>query len=44
MSEGGPRMPPLLVLTIELYTFLVSYYNKSKQCLNVVNILLDTLP
>ena len=37
-------MPPLLVLARELYTFLIGYYNISKECLKVVKILLDTLP
>ena len=37
-------MPPLLVLASELYTFLISYYNKSKECLKVVKLLLDPLP
>ena len=37
-------MPPLLVSERELYTFLISYYNKSKECVKVVKILLDPLP
>ena len=32
-------MPPLLVLVRELYTVVISYYNKSKECLKVVKIL-----
>ena len=39
----GWRMPPLLVLARKLYT-LISYYNKSKEYLKVVKILLDPLP
>ena len=27
-----------------LYTFLIGYYNKSKECLKVFKVLLDTLP
>ena len=34
----------MLVLARELQTFLISYYNKSKECLKVVKILLDPLP
>ena len=37
-------MPPSLVLGRELYTFLIGYYNKSKECLKIVKILLDPLP
>ena len=43
-SRGGRRVPPILVLAKELYTFLISYYDKSKECLKVVKILLDPLP
>ena len=39
---GGER--PLPVLARELYTFLTGYYSKLKECLKVVNILLDPLP
>ena len=35
---------PSLVLAWELYTFLISYYNKSKECLKFVKILPDPLP
>ena len=42
-SEGGWRAAPSLVLARELYTFLISYYNKSKECLKVVKILPDPL-
>ena len=35
-SEGGKRVPTLLVLARELYRFLISYDNKSKDCLKVV--------
>ena len=34
----------MLVLARELYTFLIGYYNKSKECLKFVKILIDTLP
>ena len=37
-------MPPLLVLASVLYSFLISYYNKSKECLKAIKILLDPLP
>ena len=40
-SEGVWRVSPSLVLARELYTFLIVYYNKSKECLKVV---LDLLP
>ena len=43
-SEGGQGVPSLLVLERELYTFLIGYYNKSKECLKVLKILLDPLP
>ena len=43
-SEVGWRVPPLLVLARELYTFLISYYSKSEECLKVVKILPDPLP
>ena len=43
-SEGGQGVPSLLVLERELYTFLFGYYNKSKECLKVLKILLDPLP
>ena len=43
-SEGGHRVPPSIVLAKKLYTFLIGYYNKSKECLRVVKILLDLLP
>jgi len=33
--------PPPLVLARELYTFSISYYSKSKECLNVVKVLPD---
>ena len=36
--ERGQRVPPSLVLARELYTFLIGYYNKSKECLNVVKV------
>ena len=34
--------PPPLVLARELYTFSISYYSKSKECLNVVKVLPDS--
>ena len=34
---------PSLVLARELYTFLIGYYNKSKECLKFAKILLDPL-
>ena len=37
-------MPPLLVLAKGVIYFLISYYNKSKERLKVVKILLDPLP
>ena len=37
-------MPHSLVLPRELYTFLIGYYSKSKECLKAVKILLDPLP
>ena len=37
-------MPPLLFSTRELYTFKISYYNKSRECLKVVKISLGPLP
>ena len=43
-SEGGQRLPHSLVLPRELYTFLIGYYSKSKECLKAVKILLDPLP
>ena len=43
-SEVGQRVPPSLVLARELYPFLISYYSKSKEYLEVVKILLDPLP
>ena len=43
-SEGGQRVPPSLVLVRELYNFLISYYNKAKECLKVVKILPDPGP
>ena len=43
-SEGGWRVPQSLVLARELYTFLIGYYNKSKECLKVAKVLPDPLP
>ena len=40
----GAENAPLLVLARELYIFKISYYNKSKECLKVAKILLDSLP
>ena len=40
----GTESAPSLVLARELYTFLVSYYRKSKECLEVVKILPHPLP
>ena len=37
-------MSPSLVLARELYTFLIGYYNKSKECLKFVNVLPDPFP
>ena len=42
-SEAG-RECPLLVLARELYIFLISYYNKSKESLKVVKIIPDPFP
>ena len=42
--RGGWRAPPSLVLARELYTFLISHYNTSNECLKVVKILPDPLP
>ena len=43
-SKRGWRMSPSLVLTKRVIYFLTSYYNKSKEYLKVVKILLDPLP
>ena len=43
-SEGGWRLPPLLVLTREVYTLPVSCYSTSKECLKAVKVLPDPLP
>ena len=40
----GRGVPYVLVLARELYTVLINYYSKSKECLKVVKILLDPLP
>ena len=40
-SDIDIRSDPLLVLARELYIFLISYYNKPKQCLKVVKIIPD---
>ena len=37
-------MSPSLVLARELYTFLIGYYNKSKECLKFVKVLPDPFP
>ena len=37
-------VPLLLVLERESYNFTVGYYNKSKECLKVVQVLPDPLP
>ena len=42
--RGEQRVPPLLVLARELYTFLIGYCRKSKECLKVVKVLPDSLP
>ena len=36
--------PPPLVLARELYTFSISYYSKSRECLKVVKVLWDPCP
>ena len=36
--------PPSLVLARELYTFSISYYSKSKDCLKVIKVLPDPCP
>ena len=41
--ERGHRVPPSLVLARELYTFLIGYYNKSKECLKVVKVSPDPI-
>ena len=40
----GQRVPLLLVLARELYTFSVGYYSKLKEHLKVVKVLPDSLP
>ena len=40
----GPRMPHSLVFSKGIIYFLISYYNKSKECLKFVKILPDPLP
>ena len=40
----GRGVPYVLVLARELYTVLINYYSKSKECLKVVKILPDSLP
>ena len=42
--QKGTENAHSLVLARELYTFSISYYRKSKECLKVVKILLDPLP
>ena len=44
ISEEGQRVPTSLDFTRELYTFLIGHYSKSKECLKVVKILLDSFP
>ena len=39
----GMESVPSLVLTRELYTFKIGYYNQSKECLRVVKVLLYPL-
>ena len=43
-SEGGWRVPPLLVLARELYTFQLVINNKPKECFKAVKVLSDLLP
>ena len=43
-SDIDIRSAPLLVLARELYIFLISYYNKSKESLEVVKIIPDPFP
>ena len=40
--QKGVKSAP--VLAKELYTFLIGYYSKSKECLKIVKILTDPLP
>ena len=39
--EGGWRVPPPPVLAMELDTFSIAYYSKSKESLKVVKVLPD---
>ena len=40
----GKETAPLASVSKGVIYFLISYYNKSKECLKVVKILLDPLP
>ena len=40
----GMESAPFASVSKEVIYFLISYYNKSKECLEVVKILLDPLP
>ena len=40
----GTKSAPLTSVSKGVIYFLISYYNKSKECLKVVKILLDPLP
>ena len=40
----GTESAPLTSVSKGVIYFLISYYNKSKECLKVVKILLDPLP
>ena len=42
--KRGWRVPHSLVFSKGITYFLISYYNKSKECLKVVKILPDPLP
>ena len=43
-QKGGGECPHPLVLAVELYTFSIAYYSKSKESLKVVKVLPDPLP
>ena len=42
--QKGVESAPSLVLARELDTFLIGYYNKSKECPKIVKVLLDPFP
>ena len=43
-QKGDGECPPSIVLARELYTFSISYYSKSRECLKVVKVLWDPCP